>query len=87
MTESHLSRKQDKKFCGLCFRTSYEFVSPDGAKHDAVRARSNCIERACGWWACKQLHDTTRFQSARVRARTSAPRRASAVAHTPLSCF
>jgi len=63
MTESHLARHEFKTFCGYCRRTTYDFVSPDGAKHEAVRSRSNCIERMCGWWACKQLHDTTTFTS------------------------
>jgi len=65
MTESHLSRREAKTFCDCCRETSYDFVSPDGAKHHAVRERSGCMARCCGWCACKQLYDTTEFKSAR----------------------
>jgi len=63
MTESHLSRREVHYLGGCCQNTTYDFISPDGAKHHADRLRSSCMERCCGWCACKQLYDDTKFKS------------------------
>jgi len=64
MSESHLTRRQANPLCGccgLCQETTYDFVSPDGARHHAVRDRSGCLDRLL----CREVHDTTDFRSAR----------------------
>jgi len=67
MTESHFARHAYKKVFPLCCcqKVTYDFVSPDGAKHEAARVHSTCCERMCGWCKCAQLYDTTSYTSAK----------------------
>lgn len=67
MTESHFSRHEIKCAFPCCClkKTTYDFVSPDASKHEAVRKRSTCCERCFGWCKCSTLYDTVKFTSAK----------------------
>jgi hypothetical protein len=71
MTESHFARHHIKKPfpCHVCcVKTTYDFVSPDGAKHEALREHTPCCQAMCGWMCCKPRFDIIPFKSTSVRA-------------------